>query len=134
VADSSVKPTIRERLPDLRRSRVDVEGASPEPVGRGRGNRSARSLLLTILGLFVVPMTEPVWASTLTRALASVSIDSDNARQALARASKDGWIRSSRVGRRARWSLTDEGRSLLADGVAHMLAFADRADDWPGTG
>ena len=52
---------------------------------RSVGAPAARSLLLTILGEYVLPRDEAVWQETLVRALVSVGYSSDAARQAVAR-------------------------------------------------
>ena len=120
------------RRPDVSRSRLDLEQSRPGRTATGSVNGSARSLLTTILGFFVLPWTEPVWASTLTSALAAVSVDPAAARQALARGARDGWIQSRRVGRRAAWSVTPGGREVLEAGVSYVLRFAAHGDTWNG--
>jgi phenylacetic acid degradation operon negative regulatory protein len=120
------------QLPDIGRSRLDLERTQTGRTTTGRVNGSARSMLMTILGFFVLPLSEPVWASALTRALAAVSVDPAAARQALARGARDGWIQSCRIGRRATWSVTPGGRAALDAGVAYVLRFAARTDIWDG--
>jgi len=96
-------------------------------------NPSARSLLLTLLGEFVLPCPDPVWTQTIVVVLGRLGVEEKAARQALARTAADGWLRSQRVGRNARWSLTDSGRHLLTDGAERIYAFAARQPDWDGT-
>jgi phenylacetic acid degradation operon negative regulatory protein len=124
-----VKATPR-KLPDIGRSRLDLERTQTGKTGPVNG--SARSLLTTILAFFVLPLSEPVWASALTRALGTVSVDPAAARQALARGARDGWIQSCRIGRRATWSVTPGGRAALDAGVSYVLRFAARTDIWDG--
>ena len=126
-----VEATPRQ-LPDIGRSRLDLERAQTGRTTTGPVNGSARSLLTTILGFFVLPLSEPVWGSALTRALAAVSVDPAAARQALARGARDGWIESRRIGRRATWSVTPGGRAALDAGVSYVLRFAARTDAWDG--
>src|SRR5207249_4389756 len=76
------------------------------------GAESARSLLLTILGEFVLPAEQPVWTSALVRVMAGLGVEEKAARQALARTAADGWIAPSRSGRQVRWDLTGPGRRL----------------------
>ena len=119
--------------PDVTRSRIDVEQVRPGRTSTtGPVNGSARSLLTTVLGFFALPLAEPVWASALTSALSSVSVDPAAARQALARGAREGWIQSSRVGRRSAWSLTDGGREALRAGVSYVVGFAAREHTWDG--
>lgn len=97
------------------------------------GETSARSLLLTLLGEFVLPGgDEPVWTSTIVEFLDSLDVEEKSARQALARSAADGWLTSERVGRSVRWSLTPPGRCLLSEGAARIYAFGTPASDWDG--
>jgi phenylacetic acid degradation operon negative regulatory protein len=91
---------------------------------------SARSLLMTVLGEYVLPRQEPVWTSTLVDVLALFDIEEKSARQALTRTSGEGWVRSERAGRRVRWCLTPPGRRLLTEGAERIYAFGRRGSDW----
>lgn len=93
---------------------------------------SARSLLLTVLGEFVLPGGRPVWTATLVDVLAGLGVETTAARQALARTAADGWIVAERVGRRTRWALTGSGRRLLTEGAARIYGFAPSAAAWDG--
>lgn len=93
---------------------------------------SARSLLTTLLGEFVLPVDAPVWTSTLVDVLALFDVEEKAARQALARTAAEGWLRSDRVGRRVRWTLTEPGRHLLAEGASRIYGFGSGADEWDG--
>jgi phenylacetic acid degradation operon negative regulatory protein len=96
------------------------------------GETSARSLLLTILGEFVLPLQRPVWTSTVVGALERLGVEEKAARQALARTAADGWLTSERVGRTVRWSLTAPGRRLLTEGAERIYSFGVGAPDWDG--
>lgn len=91
---------------------------------------SARSLLMTVLGEYVLSRDQPVWTSTLVDVLALFDIEEKSARQALARAAGEGWLVSERVGRRARWSLNPPGRRLLTEGAQRIYDFAGGAPEW----
>lgn len=95
---------------------------------RSVGAPAARSLLLTILGEFVLPRGEAVWQETLVAALVSVGYTQQAARQALARSVRDGWLSTSRVGRRARLSLSERTAELLATGAARIYSFGEPRD------
>lgn len=92
---------------------------------RSVGAPAARSLLLTILGEFVLPRGEAVWQETLVTALVSVGYTQQAARQALARSVRDGWLSTSRHGRRARVSLSPGTAELLASGAARIYSFGE---------
>lgn len=108
-------------------------GATPA-VSRRRevGEGSARSLLMTILGEFVLPFGQLVWTATLVHSLALVGVEEGSARQALSRIAAEGWLTSDRVGRRVRWSLTDAGRGLLEEGAHRIYSFGSRELSWDG--
>ena len=99
---------------------------------RPRSGSSAKALLLTTLGEFVLPHHGSVWTSTAVRSLALLGIEERNARQALARLAEEGVIRSEREGRRARWQLTDAGRALLTSGTERIYGFGAGDDAWDG--
>ncbi|NEK56841.1 PaaX family transcriptional regulator [Geodermatophilus sabuli] len=101
------------------------------PVDGATANSSARSLLLVVLGEFVWPAREPVWSSTLLRALRDLGIESDAARKALQRTADAGLITSSRSGRRLLWTVSPAGHRLLEDGFRRVLE-ASRAPEWDG--
>jgi phenylacetic acid degradation operon negative regulatory protein len=96
------------------------------------GAASARSLLLTVLGEFVLPSGRPVWTSTLLELLADLDVAEKAARQAIMRTSDSGWIEASRVGRETRWSLTVAGTELLREGSERIYSFAAPERTWDG--
>jgi phenylacetic acid degradation operon negative regulatory protein len=96
------------------------------------GAASARSLLLTVLGEFVLPDGRPVWTSALLELLADLDVAEKAARQAIMRTADSGWIEGSRIGRETRWSLTAAGTRLLREGTERIYGFADEARTWDG--
>lgn len=96
------------------------------------GTASASSYLLTVLGEFVLPRTEPVWTAALTDTLELLGVEHRAARQALARTGADGLIASTKIGRRAQWILTANGRRLLTNGAERIYGFASETPDWDG--
>jgi phenylacetic acid degradation operon negative regulatory protein len=94
------------------------------------GETSARSLLLTLLGEYVLPRKTPVWTSALVEVLDCLGVEEKSARQALARTAADGWLTSERVGRSVRWSLTAAGRRLLSEGAERIYAFGTAPPEW----
>src|SRR5690348_4182334 len=113
-----------------------VEGPVVEgPVVSRRqelGAASARSLLLTVLGEFVLPAGRPVWTSALLDLLADLDVAEKAARQAIMRSADSGWIESSRIGRETRWSLTPVGTVLLREGTERIYGFAAGGEPWDG--
>lgn len=96
------------------------------------GAASARSLLLTVLGEFVLPADQPVWTSALVRVLGGLGVEEKASRQALARTAAEGWLATLRDGRRVRWQLTGPGRQLLTEGAERIYSFAAQAAVWDG--
>jgi phenylacetic acid degradation operon negative regulatory protein len=87
--------------------------------------RSARSMLLTVLGEYVLPGDDGVWQETLIGALGSLGYKTQAARQALARSVTGGWLRTERHGRRARVHLTGEAREMLSSGAERIYGFGE---------
>jgi phenylacetic acid degradation operon negative regulatory protein len=96
------------------------------------GAASARSLLLTVLGEFVLPSGRPVWTSTLIGLLADLDVAEKAARQAIMRSADHGWIEASRIGRETRWALTPAGTQLLREGTNRIYGFAAEDRPWDG--
>jgi phenylacetic acid degradation operon negative regulatory protein len=87
---------------------------------------------MTVLGEFVLPRRAPVWTRTLVDVLGRMGVEEKTARQSLARTAADGWLVSSRDGRRVCWSLTDEGRELLSEGARRIYGFGAPEREWDG--
>ena len=99
---------------------------------RPRRSDSAKAVMLTVLGEFVLPSGTGAWTGTLVEALTTVGYQDRNARQVLTRLRDDGRIESERQGRRTRWRLTDDGRALLEVGADRIYRFGQRAERWDG--
>lgn len=100
---------------------------------RELGGASARSLLMTLLGEFVLPRDGEAWTSALIRTLAVLGVEEKSARQALARTAAEGWLTAHRQGRRVRWQLTQAGGRLLTEGAQRIYSFGARPQPWDQT-
>ena len=111
-----------------------AHGPARPTVSRRReiGGASARSLLMTVLGEFVLPRGGSVWTQALVSALALFGVEDKSARQALARTAAEGWLASERVGRQVRWSLTPPGQRLLTEGARRIYSFGRDEVEWDG--
>lgn len=109
-------------------------GDARPTVARRRevSHTSARSVLITVLGEYVLPRDQPVWTSTLVEVLGLFCVEPKSARQALARTAADGWLVSERVGRQVRWALTEQGRALLSEGAQRIYEFGGAQRNWDG--
>jgi phenylacetic acid degradation operon negative regulatory protein len=99
---------------------------------RSAGAPSARSLLFTVLGEFVLPAGGDVWSGTLIRSLGALGVEEKAARQAIARTAADGWLARTRAGRRVQLQLTDAGRELLETGAGRIYGFGGSQEHWDG--
>lgn len=99
---------------------------------RSAGAPSARSLLFTMLGEFVLPAAGEVWAGDLVRGLRALGVEEKAARQAIARTAADGWLAGERIGRRTRWRLTDACTELLSAGAERIFSFGGSQEEWDG--
>jgi phenylacetic acid degradation operon negative regulatory protein len=98
---------------------------------RSVGAPAARSLLLTVLGEYVLPRGAPVWQETLVGALTSLGYTQQAARQALARSVREGWLQTERQGRRARVRLSQATSELLQSGAQRIYSFGE-SWEWDG--
>lgn len=84
-------------------------------VGGVPTERSARSLLLTVLGELAVPAGQPVWTASLIHVLGGLGVVEQTARQTLARAAGRGWITGERIGRAVRRSVMPVATDMIED-------------------
>jgi phenylacetic acid degradation operon negative regulatory protein len=98
---------------------------------RSVGAPAARSLLLTVLGEFVLPRPEGVGQEALVAALRALGFTPAAARQAVTRSAREGWLAAEREGRRARMRLTPATADLLREGAARIYGFGAPAG-WDG--
>jgi phenylacetic acid degradation operon negative regulatory protein len=110
-----------------------VESAAPALSRRHEaGAQSARGMLLTLLGEFVLSADGVAWTSAVLAAFERLGVAEKATRQALMRTSSAGWLTPEKTGRRTRWQLTPAARKLLTDGAERIYSFGP-APDWDGT-
>lgn len=95
------------------------------------GTPAARSLLLTVLGEYMLTRADGVWLETLVSALVSLGYQQHAARQAIARSTRDGWLSTERHGRRARMTLSERTAELLSTGADRIYSFG-QPQAWDG--
>jgi phenylacetic acid degradation operon negative regulatory protein len=98
---------------------------------RSVGAPAARSVLLTMMGEYVISTPDGVWQETLISALGTLGHRTQAARQALARSVKAGWLVTERHGRRSRVRLSDETAEILRTGAERIYSFGDPWE-WDG--
>ncbi len=96
------------------------------------GAESAKGLLFTVLGEFVLPSGGAAWTSAFIDALGRLGVEEKACRQALMRTAADGWLTADRAGRRASWRLTASGVQLLTEGTQRIYGFAAARSQWDG--
>lgn len=96
------------------------------------GAESARGLLFTVLGEFVLPGGGTAWTSAFIDVLGRLGIEEKTTRQALMRTAADGWLESERVGRRTQWRLSGSAQRLLVDGTERIYGFTGASAEWDG--
>lgn len=106
------------------------QAAVEQALGEQPRTPTARSLLLTLLGEFVLPGGGSAWTSTLVDALATVGVEEKAARQAVARSADRGLLQAEQIGRRTRWHLTDHATRLLTEGTERIYSFHHRSRVW----
>jgi phenylacetic acid degradation operon negative regulatory protein len=112
-----------------------VAAADPTPALSRRhaaGAPSARGLLFTLLGEFVLPGDGTAWTSAVLTAFARLGIEEKTTRQALMRTAASGWLDAEKVGRRTRWRLTASAQKMLTEGADRIYSFTGPAESWDG--
>jgi len=87
------------------------------------GAGSARGMLFTLLGEFVLPDEGAAWTSAVLAAFERLGVAEKATRQALMRTSNAGWLSAEKAGRRTRWLLTPAATKLLTDGARRIYSF-----------
>jgi phenylacetic acid degradation operon negative regulatory protein len=112
-----------------------VAAADPTPMLSRRhaaGAPSARGLLFTLLGEFVLPGGGTAWTSAVLASFARLGIEEKTTRQALMRTAASGWLDPEKVGRRTRWRLTASAQKMLTEGADRIYSFAGPGESWDG--
>ncbi len=111
---------------------AEVAAAPTLSRHHARGAESARGLLFTILGEFVLPAGGSAWTASFLDLLGRLGVEQKASRQALMRTSSDGWLESERVGRRTCWYLTPAAVGLLTEGTERIYGFTATQQQWDG--
>ena len=109
--------------------------ADPAPTLSRRhaaGAPSARGLLFTLLGEFVLPGGGTAWTSAVLGAFARLGVEEKTTRQALMRTAASGWLDAEKAGRRTRWRLTASARKMLTEGANRIYSFTGPVESWDG--
>lgn len=97
-----------------------------------RTSSTARRILLTILGEFVLPQERPVWNTSLVRATMAGGQTEKAARQVILRAAQSGWLTKSREGKNVCWAPSMKLVELLSEGRQRVYPMERPTVHWDG--
>lgn len=89
-----------------------------------------QSLFLSIAGQHLLGSSRPLSGTSIVFVMNELGVGASAARSVLQRMTVKGFVDRHKEGRRTYYSLTDRGRSVLAEGGEKM--FAIRSGDWTG--
>ena len=107
-----------------------AEPASTASRRHAAGAESARGLLLTVLGEFLLPYGGWVMTSAFIDLLGRLGVEEKATRQAIMRTAADGLLTSQRQGRRTLWALTPAAEEFLAEGAERIYGFQATQSEW----
>ncbi len=110
-----------------------AEPGARQPGRPDRVASTARGLLFTVLGEFVLPSGGMAWTAALIEVLGRMGVEQKATRQALMRTAADGWLTAQRSGRRTSWRLTESAEQLLTDGTERIYGFTATRQAWDGS-
>lgn len=90
----------------MRSERITLDIPARVQAWRAAPHISARSVLVTILGDAVLPVTRSVWLSQLFQLAEPFGFSTRLVRTSLFRLAREGWVSSARHGRRSQYELT----------------------------
>jgi len=96
------------------------------------GTGGVRGLLITVLGDYVRPAGQPAPTSAFIDALGRFGVEEMACRQALMRASADGWLLPIRQGRYTWWQLSPAFQQFLTGGAERIFGFTATQPEWDG--
>jgi phenylacetic acid degradation operon negative regulatory protein len=96
------------------------------------GAGSARGLLFTVLGEFVLPTGGAALTSAFIDVLGRLGVEEKTSRQALMRTGADGLLVAERQGRRTLWRLTEAAERFLTEGAERIYGFQATQPEWDG--
>ena len=96
------------------------------------GTGGVRGLLITVLGDYVRPSRQSAPTSAFIDVLGRLGVEEHASRQALVRASADGWLIPRRDGRYTWWRLSPAFEQFLDLGAERIFGFTATQPEWDG--
>ena len=90
----------------------------------------AKSLLMTLFGDAIAPHGGSIWLGSLIELMAPFGVSDRLVRTSVFRLTEEGWLASSRSGRRSAYSITDD--ALKRFGKAYRRVYAPLEPVWDG--
>ena len=90
----------------------------------------AKSLLMTLFGDAIAPHGGSIWLGSLIELMAPFGVSDRLVRTSVFRLTEEGWLASSRSGRRSAYSITDD--ALKRFGKAYRRVYAPLEPAWDG--
>ena len=87
-------------------------------------------IIFNLFGDYVNMRGGAVWTSGLLEVLGVLGVSERAARSTLSRMKHNGWLESTKIGRRSMYALTEKGKSLLSEGSERL--FEPRPAKWDG--
>ncbi|MDH3611710.1 MAG: phenylacetic acid degradation operon negative regulatory protein PaaX [Gammaproteobacteria bacterium] len=111
---------------------MTIESASQNLVAEFRSRRTLRtgSLITTVFGDSIAPRGGTVWLGGLIEVMEHFGISERLVRTSVFRLVQDGWLRSTLIGRRSYYSLTDKGREEFEQ-ATHKI-YGEPDSTWDG--
>jgi len=91
----------------------------------------AKSLIVTVFGDSIAPHGGTVWLGSLIRLVDPLGLNERLVRTSVLRLSRDDWLRSTPIGRRSYYRLTESGHRRFES--AHRRIYARPEADWDGS-
>ncbi|MDX1499084.1 MAG: phenylacetic acid degradation operon negative regulatory protein PaaX [Woeseiaceae bacterium] len=112
---------------------MTIESISRKLVAEFSSRRTLRagSLITTIFGDAIAPRGGTVWLGSLIAVMRDFGASERLVRTSVYRLAQDGWLRSTQVGRRSYYGLSDEGRERFEQ-ATHRI-YGEPATDWDRT-
>ena len=112
---------------------MTIESISRKLVAEFSSRRTLRagSLITTVFGDSIAPRGGTVWLGSLIAVMRDFGASERLVRTSVYRLVQDGWLRSTQVGRRSYYGLSDEGRERFEQ-ATHRI-YGEPAADWDRT-
>lgn len=120
------------RIAPLRDDGPMTDADPPTSTKDAPSTRSARSVLITVLGELVEPYGQPVRTAALLYVMKGLGFGAHAGRQAIARTGSSGLIAARRDGRETLWTLTDKAHRLFTEGDVRVFSTDIDTTQWDG--